>query len=111
LGGAAQGNDVVLPLTNAQNALTIVQLVPLLQKDKSDLQAENGLLQTEVSNGVQALSLERTAHKSDNDANAAIIKGDALNLSACKADARKGKLKWFFIGVGVGYLGRIFTVK
>ena len=111
LGGAAQENDVVLPLPVAKNVLTMVQLVPLLQKDKSDLQAENGLLQTEVSNGVQALGLERTAHKSDNDANAAIIKGDALNLSACKADARKGKMKWFFIGVGVGYLGRIFTVK
>ena len=111
LGGAAQGNDVVLPLSNAQSVLTAVQLVTLLQKDKSDLQATNGLLQTEVSNGVQALSLEKTAHKSDNDANAAIIKGDALNLSACKADARKGKMKWFFIGYVSGFLTRVLTVK
>src|SRR5208337_1606161 len=109
LGGVAQGDDVVLPLSNAQSVLTAVQLVPLLQKEKSDLQATNGLLQTEVSNGVQALNLERTAHKSDNDANAAIIKGKDLDILAIKAQARKSKMKWFGIGVVVGFIGRGFA--
>lgn len=43
---------------------------------------------------------EVAAHKKDNDTNAAEVK-------ALKADARKGKLKWFGIGFVTGLISGV----
>jgi hypothetical protein len=109
LGGAANGDDVVLPLPQAQVALSDVQLVPLLQKDKVDLQdAYNREVQIAANNVIlyndehDALLSEQKSHKADNDANAAEIK-------KVKADARKSKLKWLGIGILIGFVGRGFA--
>ena len=107
LGGTVQGDNVVLDLPLARTLVTDVQLVPLLQQDKTDLEKQNGLLQTEVANGVQALNLEREAHASDNSANAATIKARDAEIVAIKAECRKSKLKWFGIGYVAGFLSAI----
>jgi hypothetical protein len=109
LKGQAVGNTVVLDLPIARDLVTSVQLVPLLQQDKADLEKSNGLLQTEVSNGVKALDLERTAHTNDNTTNAGTIKARDAEIVAVKAECRKSKLKWFGIGVVVGFVGRGFV--
>jgi len=104
LGGVAQGDDVLLPLSNAQSVLTAVQLVPLLQQDKVDLTASNGLLKNEVTNAQSALDLERKAHTSDNTTSAATIKLRDDTISTLHEDIRKGRLKWFGIGYVAGFL-------
>lgn len=109
LGGTAQDNNIILPLIPAQHALDALQLVPLLQQDKKDLVNANASLSTQVTNAQSAFNVERTSHASDNTANAAIIKQGADALSSCKADARKGKMKWFFIGAVAGFIGRGFS--
>lgn len=111
LGGTANGDIVSLPLPQAQIALADVLLVPQLQADKTDLQ---GQLKNETqiatnneklyNDEVTALGLEHTAHLADNKAN-------AEQIVSLKADARKGKLKWFGIGFVTGYLARVATVK
>ena len=109
LGGTADGDNVVLDLPISRQIVTQVQLVPLLQADKADLEKQNGLLQTEVANGVKALDLERASHGSDNTAKDATIKSLQSDLSTAKAECRKSKLKWFGIGFVAGYItGKIF---
>lgn len=108
LQGTANGDNVSLTLPVAQNVLASVRLVPLLQKDKTDLQSafDN---QVQIANNNeklfenerQALVSEQGSHKADNEAN-------AKQITKLKADARKSKLKWFGIGVIVGFIGRGF---
>ena len=111
LGGTATGDIVNLPLPQAQKALTDELLLPQLQADKTDLQsqlknetdiASNNF--TLYSKAQYALDSEKDAHVKDNTANAAQIK-------SLKADARKGKLKWFVIGFVSGYVARVVTIK
>jgi len=104
LGGVAQGDDVLLPLSNAQSVLTAVQLVPLLQQDKVDLTASNGLLKNEVTNAQSALDLERKAHTSDNTTSAATIKLRDDTILTLREENRKSKLKWFGIGYVAGFV-------
>jgi len=109
LGGTSDGDNVVLELPIARNVVTQVQLVPLLQQDKADLEKSNGLLTTEVVNAQSALDLERKAHESDNTTNAGIIKERDTTISTLKAECRKSKLKWFGIGFVAGYItGKVF---
>ena len=111
LQGTANGDNVTLALPVAQNVLANVKLVPLLQQDKTDLQsAYNNQVQVSANNLALyndehlALVSEQKAHQADNTANAATIK-------KLKADARKGKLKWFFIGFVSGFITRVVTVQ
>jgi hypothetical protein len=104
LGGVAQNNDVLLPLSNAQSVLTAVQLVPLLQQDKVDLTASNGLLKNEVINAQSALDLERKAHTSDNTTSAATIKLRDDTILTLRAENRKSKLKYFGLGYVAGFV-------
>lgn len=111
LGGTATGDNVTLPLPAAQTALTDVLLVPQLQSDKKDLQ-DQLTNETQIATNnkklyddeVVALTGEQKAHAADN-------KASATEITALKADARKSKLKWFGIGVLVGYGLRVITVK
>jgi hypothetical protein len=109
LKGQAVNDQVVLPLPVARDLVTSVQLVPLLQADKADLEKSNGLLETEVTNGVKALDLERKAHTNDNDTNAGTIKARDGEISQLKSDCRKSKMKWFFIGYVAGFVSAKFA--
>jgi hypothetical protein len=109
LQGTANGDNVSLTLPVAQNVLASVRLVPLLQKDKTDLQSAYDN-QVQIANNNQklyegerdALVSEQKSHKADNDASAAEIK-------KVKADCRKSKWKWLGIGIVIGFIGRGFV--
>lgn len=88
----ATADSVTFPLPLAQTALTDMQLVPLLTQDKSDLQ--------------KSLDLEKSAHVADNQSCKAQVEASEAKTHAVIAQARKGKLKWFAIGVVVGFIGR-----
>jgi hypothetical protein len=104
----ASGN-VLLDAPASQEVLANLEELPVDRKDIADLNltvtdqgkeianlsTENGSLQT-------ALTSEKASHKADNEANAKQITG-------LKADCRKSKLKWFFVGVVTGFVGRSFT--
>jgi hypothetical protein len=107
LKGQAVNDQVVLPLPVARDLVTSVQLVPLLQADKADLEKSNGLLETEVANGVKALDLERTAHTNDNSTNTSTIKARDAEIVVLKAECRKSKLKWFGVGYVAGYISAL----
>lgn len=89
---ATQGDTLILPLPLAQTALTDMQLVPLLQADKSDL--------------AKSLELEKQAHTSDVTACRVAVEAAQSETKAVKAKARKNIIKAFFIGVVVGFAGR-----
>lgn len=93
----ASGNMIVLNLPLGQQALSALQLLPMLQADKADLTIQ-------VSNGEKVLDLETKAHTSDKEA-------DKKALDSCKADlksAKRSKLKdvmkaaGIALGVGIG---------
>lgn len=100
------GSDVVLDTPTAQTVVSQLELVPLLRQDKADLTLQNGNLEQVVQNGEKALGLEKEAHKSDNMVSAAVIAAKDAEIKSVKASARKGKMKWFGIGVVVGFVGR-----
>lgn len=85
-------DSVTFPLPLAQAALTDMQLVPLLTQDKSDLQ--------------KSLDLEKQAHVADNQTCKAQMVAAEAKTNAVVAQARKGKLKWFLLGVVAGFTGR-----
>lgn len=100
-------------VTALQDALTVdlpvahvllddAQLVPLLQADKADLSKE-------LVNSNQALSLEKTAHTSDNTTGAANLKACQVEIVSVKAQARKSKLRWFAVGYASGWISRKFV--
>jgi hypothetical protein len=93
------GQFIQLDLPLGQQALSALQLVPLLQKDKADLTME-------VSNDEKALDLEKQSHQSD-------LKTDEAKLNACQADLKavnhsllRTRLRWFAAGIVVGFIGR-----
>lgn len=82
-------NDtVVMDLPISRTVLSLVQLVPLLQQDKTDL-------------GKQ-LTDERQAHVSDVKAGAASLAACKLEVVAVKKEARKNIFKTIFVSIGVG---------
>lgn len=93
----ANGQFIQLDLPLGQQALSALQLVPLLQADKADLTIE-------VSNSGKALDLEKSAHKSD-------IETDKKVLGSCQDDlksSQRSKLKDIMktagiaLGIGIG---------
>lgn len=87
-----QGDFITLALPIARDAVTALQLVPLLQADKTDL--------------TKALDLEKQAHVSDVQACKADVLAVQADLKATKAKGRKNAIKWFFLGVVAGFAGR-----
>jgi hypothetical protein len=92
---SATGDNVMLDLPVTREITSMIQLLPLVQADKADLQQQ-------LANETRIYADEKAAHKKDNDTNAETIK-------SLKADCRKSKLKWFGIGVVVGFVGRGFA--
>ncbi len=93
-------------------AVSIVQTleeVPALTKNVQDLQKENSNLTTVIANDVKSSDLEKQSHASDVTSLNATIAADKAEITAVKAQCRKSKLKWFGIGVVVGFVGRHFT--
>jgi hypothetical protein len=87
----ANGQFIQLDLPLGQQALSALQLVPLLQKGKADLTLE-------VSNDEKALDLEKQSHQSD-------LKADEAKLNACQAElksVKRSKLKAVMRDVGIG---------
>lgn len=93
----SNGQFIQLDLPLGQQALSALQLVPLLQADKADLTIQ-------VSNDEKALDLETKAHTLDKEA-------DKKALDSCKVDlksANRSKLKdvmkaaGIALGVGIG---------
>ena len=100
----------VVPVPLAQKSLVALMTVPVLQADKRDLQSEVTAKASVISNDASALSSEKQAHLADN----ATCKADKQELVAqvdrVKKDARRGKIRSFLYGVGVGAGATIFTV-
>ena len=91
----AVGDNVQIDLPTARNIASMVQLLPLLQQDKADLQKA-------LDNETHMYTNEVAAHKKDNEAN-------AKTVTALKADCRRSKLKWLGIGIVIGFVGRGFA--
>jgi len=95
------GNALV-PLPLAQKSVIALELVPVLQQDKRDLQASLDKDAQVISNDGAALGKEQAAHFSDKAACTADKNTLKADLDQAKADARKGKIRWFLYGVGAG---------
>jgi len=112
---APGGSIKVVPdgyLIDQPEAVAIAQTleeVPALTKNVGDLQKENSNLSTELANDSKTLDLEKQSHASDTNSLNSVITADKAELKAVKAECRKSKLKWFGIGVVVGFVGRHFT--
>jgi formate-dependent nitrite reductase cytochrome c552 subunit len=86
----------------AQKSVIALELVPVLQQDKRDLQASLDKDAQVISNDGAALGKEQAAHFSDKAACTADKNTLKADLDQVKADARKGKIRWFLYGVGAG---------
>jgi hypothetical protein len=95
------GNALV-PLPLAQKSVIALELVPVLQQDKRDLQSASGKDAQIISNDSAALGKEQAAHVSDQAACTADRNALKADLSQVKADARVSKIHWFLYGVGAG---------
>ena len=86
---------IQLDLPLGQQALSALQLVPLLQQDKSDLTVQ-------LANEEKSVDLEKESHQSD-------LKADEAKLQACQADLKAAKhsklrdvMKTAGVALGVG---------
>lgn len=99
-------------LVDQPEAVAIAQTleeVPALIANIGKLESENANLTTVIANDSKTLDLEKQSHASDVTSLNAAITADKAELGAVKAQCRKSKLKWFGIGVVVGFVGRHFT--
>jgi hypothetical protein len=106
---AQSTGEVLLDKTGSQEILVQLEELPVDRANMADLSTEISKQNIEIvnlstSNGSlqTALTSEKTSHTADNEAN-------AKEVTKLKADARKSKLKWFGIGVVVGFIGRGFA--
>ena len=89
------GQFIQLDLPLGQQALSALQLVPLLQADKADLTIQ-------VSNGEKALDLETKAHTSDKEADKKVLESCQADLKSAKRSKLKEVMKAAGIALGVG---------
>ena len=81
---------------------------------KQDLVTVEGNLVKETTiatNAVADLKTANDAVASEKGKNVDQVKACNQQIDTVKADARKGKMKWFLIGYVSGFLTRVFTVK
>lgn len=100
----SNGQFIQLDLPLARTALTDMELVPLLQADKSNLSDQ-------LSNEQKSLALEQSAHQSDLKTSKTSLDSAQADLKSCKANLTKSRMKWFGIGVVVGFVGRTLVTK
>lgn len=92
----------LVPVPLAQKSVVALMAVPVLQADKKDLQAEVTAKSSIITNDASALSSEKQAHLSDNTTCKADKQVLVAQVDKAKKDARRGKIKVFLYGVGVG---------
>ena len=97
----ASGNFIV-PLPLAQKSVVAIMTVPVLQKDKADLQSEVAAKSSVIANDVSTLADERSAHLSDNATCKADKKLLTEKVDKVTKDARRSKIRSFLFGFGVG---------
>lgn len=86
-----------------------------LSADLADANSQINALTDQLGNETQAYNVEKSSHLADTQTSALSLAAkqkdlDAANaqLTAAKADARKGKLKTFFIGFVAGFVAGVF---
>ena len=82
-----------------------LESVPVLKQDVSDESAQNTEIKKELSNESSSLQVETEAHAKDNTACITDKQTLTTKLNAANARNLKGKIKAFFIGVAVGFIG------
>jgi len=90
-------------------SLQAIEAVPVLQQDITDLQKSNANLGVQLVNETAIFEAEKKSHGSDNDTNKTVLAAKDAELKDVKAQCRKSKLKWFGLGVVVGFFGRPFA--
>jgi biopolymer transport protein ExbD len=98
--------EVSLPL--AQKSTVALTTVPVLQKDKADLQASVDKQSQVIANGATALDAEKQAHANDVQECKADKRALSDQITQVKADARKSGFRKFLYGAltGVGIMLR-----
>ena len=92
----------IVPLPLAQKSVVAIMTVPVLQKDKADLQSEVTAKSSVITNDVSTLADERSAHLSDNATCKADKKLLTEKVDKVTKDARRSKIRSFLFGFGVG---------
>jgi hypothetical protein len=106
---SALPDGVKLDVPAAQDTLQQLEAVPVLEADKKNLADANSKQATEIANAATALKGSQDALASEQASHAADNKACEVDKKTLKAQARKGKLKWFGLGVVFGFIGRAFV--
>jgi hypothetical protein len=93
--------DVDEQITEGANAKT----------DLATTQADLAKETTIAGNAQADLATAKTAIGAEQAKNTDQVKACAAEVATVKAEARKGKMKWFVIGYVSGFLTRVLTVK
>jgi DNA repair exonuclease SbcCD ATPase subunit len=93
--------DVDEQITEGANAKT----------DLATTQADLAKETTIAGNAQADLATAKTAISAEQAKNTDQVKACAAEVATVKAEARKGKMKWFVIGYVSGFLTRVLTVK
>jgi hypothetical protein len=93
----------------AVDTVTQLESVPVLTANNKNLQAAVDNQTTQIANDKTSLADEAKALDSEKTSHVADNKAGAADLASCKASARKSKTKWFFVGVVIGFVGRVLS--
>jgi hypothetical protein len=102
-------NGVTVNEQGVRDTVSQLELVPILQGNLADMTKISGNYQREVeksdvvANDLQSQVTGLQLQLADT------LRADAAQLAAVKADARKGKIKWFKIGFLSGFLGGLYA--
>ncbi len=98
----AQVDGVHLDIPAAQDTLSQLESLPVLQADKQNLSDAGQKLSQELVNSSEQLTQEQKALKSEQDSHVADNAACVADKKALKADARKSKSKIAAIFLGIG---------
>lgn len=105
---SALPDGVKLDVPAAQDTLQQLEAVPVLQADNKSLSDANGKQAAEITNDAAALKSSQDALDTEKLSHVADQKACEADKKTLKAQARKGKLKAFFMGVVTGLIGGKF---
>lgn len=101
---AAQGDTVTMDLPVTRQVVQLLDTLPVVQADLADTQKQLGA-ETVVATNLQAnLTEQKDLVGSLQTQNTDQVKACAAQVKDLKAQARKGKAKWFGIGFISGFL-------
>jgi hypothetical protein len=101
-------DGVKLDTPAAQDSLQQLESVPVLQADKKNLQDQTANQAVEITNDQTSLKASFDALANEKLSHIADQKACEADKKTLKAQARKGKLKAFFLGVVTGLVGGRF---